>query len=53
MILTNHGKTDVGAEQQKFTLGKIYDTCGFENNDETERDERIDATDHQAVNHQL
>ena len=43
---TNVG--DIGAYQEKFTLGKVDDSTGLEDNGESESDQRIDAAQGQT-----
>ena len=51
--LRDDGQEDVGAEQEKLALGEVQDAARLVDDDESEGDQRVDASHHQAVDHQL
>ena len=51
--LGDDGEEDVRAEEEELSLREVQDAARLVDDDEAERDQRVDAADHQAVDHQL
>src|SRR6266702_2301317 len=52
-VRAGDGEEDVRSEQQELALREVQDAARLEDDDEAERDQRIDAAHHQAVEEDL
>ena len=53
MIVVRHAEERVGAHEEELALGEVHDAARLVDDDEAERDERVDAADGEAVDDEL